>query len=471
MSSDKVYEALREIALVPGKLDKESLVRIHIDKTPDFKRTIIAILDPMTTYGIAKVPQRTEEGFGEFNTMTWNMLDALAQRGLTGNAARDAVQAEVNRMSEGSAELLRLILTKQTGAGFSSSTVNLAVPGTIITFDCMLAHKFDGSRVKVWPQVAEPKLDGVRVLAFIDLTEQTVKFFSRSGKEFDTFDHLKTPILAQAEQYRGILMGNACDEYDSLGLPDGEETNTSVLDELYAKHGVDDALELVLDGEIVSGSFNKTVGDVRRKSEQASDAVFNVFDLLPASVFATEDKKGSEDAGTYTERRKRLEQFLLTAPSNLLTSLPRYFVNSEAEIHTLYQNVRARGLEGLIIKDPKGLYHRRRNHAWMKIKAEESVDVEIVGAEEGTEKYTGMLGALVVDYKGVKVNVGSGLTDQQRKDFWAAFKRDSREYGPSDYELLGRLIEVEYHEVTPDGSLRHPRFVRFRDDKPIEEAA
>jgi DNA ligase-1 len=31
--------------------------------------------------------------------------------------------------------------------------------------------------------------------------------------------------------------------------------------------------------------------------------------------------------------------------------------------------------------------------------------------------------------------------------------------------LLGRLLEVSFHEVTDDGSLRHPRAKKWRDDK------
>lgn len=43
----------------------------------------------------------------------------------------------------------------------------------------------------------------------------------------------------------------------------------------------------ILDGEIVSGNFNKTVGDVRRQSAQATSAFFNAFDILPLALFRT----------------------------------------------------------------------------------------------------------------------------------------------------------------------------------------
>ena len=67
----------------------------------------------------------------------------------------------------------------------------------------------------------------------------------------------------------------------------------------------------------------------------------------------------------------------------------------------------------------------------------------------------GMLGGFIGNFNGVEVRVGSGLSDNDRVDFWG--RRE---------QIRGDLMEVEYHEVTPDGSLRHPRFARFRDDKP-----
>jgi len=65
-----------------------------------------------------------------------------------------------------------------------------------------------------------------------------------------------------------------------------------------------------------------------------------------------------------------------------------------------------------------------------------------------------MLGAAIVTYKGKRVRVGSGFSDEQRQQFWA-----------NPNSIKGKIIEVQFHEETPDGSLRHPRFVRVREDK------
>jgi DNA ligase-1 len=113
-----------------------------------------------------------------------------------------------------------------------------------------------------------------------------------------------------------------------------------------------------------------------------------------------------------------------------------------------------------MIKDQEAPYECRRSSAWMKWKPVITVDLNIVGFEEGTGKNLGRLGAIVCEGvdndRHITVNVGSGLTDSDRDSFWT--DRD---------QLLGRVVEVKADAVTQnqDGtySLRFPRFERFRD--------
>jgi DNA ligase-1 len=96
----------------------------------------------------------------------------------------------------------------------------------------------------------------------------------------------------------------------------------------------------------------------------------------------------------------------------------------------------------------------------MKWKPVISVDLNIVGFEEGTGRNKNRLGAIICEGEDngrlIRVNVGSGLSDSNRDEYWAA--RNS---------LLGHLVEVQADAVTQnqDGtfSLRFPRFLRFRD--------
>ena len=96
----------------------------------------------------------------------------------------------------------------------------------------------------------------------------------------------------------------------------------------------------------------------------------------------------------------------------------------------------------------------------MKWKPTISVDLEIVGFEEGTGRNEGRMGAIICEGEDngrrIRVNVGSGFSDSNRDEYWT-----------SRNELLGHLVEVQADAVTQnqDGSysLRFPRFLRFRD--------
>ena len=113
-----------------------------------------------------------------------------------------------------------------------------------------------------------------------------------------------------------------------------------------------------------------------------------------------------------------------------------------------------KGHEGAMVKDPMGHYRFKKHKDWIKIKPVNDVDLTVESLVQGEGKYVGMLGAAIVKYRGKRVNVGTGFSDEEREQLW------------KDPSLIkGRIIEIQYHEETPDGSRRHPRFVRVREDK------
>jgi ATP-dependent DNA ligase len=89
----------------------------------------------------------------------------------------------------------------------------------------------------------------------------------------------------------------------------------------------------------------------------------------------------------------------------------------------------------------------------LKLKDHISVDLECVGDVEGEGKFSGMIGALLVKWRGETVRVSGGkLTTEERKRY-------------ADGGLDGKIVEVHALGITPDGKLREPRFQRIRDDK------
>lgn len=73
----------------------------------------------------------------------------------------------------------------------------------------------------------------------------------------------------------------------------------------------------------------------------------------------------------------------------------------------------------------------------------------VIGYEDGRGKYTGMCGALLCEYKGKMFKVGSGLTDDDRKN----------------PPKMGAMISFGYSEITKNGVPHLPIFKRLIKDK------
>ena len=106
------------------------------------------------------------------------------------------------------------------------------------------------------------------------------------------------------------------------------------------------------------------------------------------------------------------------------------------------------------------LKHGGQYGKWYKLKRENTVDCVVTNIIPGKGKFANMAGAVVCslyDTDGALFEVASvsGMDDATRA---AISRRD-----------IGRVVEVKYQMVGSRGRLTHPRFVRWRDDKPKNE--
>lgn len=439
LNSYDIYTMLEQIAATGVKAEKEAIMASIVAN--ELGRNVINLTcNPFITFGVkpAKAKKFGTAHFTMDDEGIFKLFDMLADRSLTGNAAKDAVNKLLEEHAPESSELLWRMFNKDLRCGATANTVNRVLPGTIPVFDVMLAHKFEERHTKKWkwPVAVEPKLDGVRVICLVKDGE--AQFFSRTGKPFPAVEHLGAAMVEMVTEWAKVKAPN----------------HLSIM-------------RVAFDGEIVSGNFNKTVGDVRRKDEAATDAEYHMFDVMPYDKFTADDVE--EISMTYLKRRDLLGGFMGYAKSKALRQTPIHTAANVEECQQLYAMFRSEGFEGAMVKPYEGTYEKKRSRNWLKLKNEETEDLVIIGAFEGNGKYAGMLGGLICKRNGVEVRVGGGFSDDQRVEFWKAYQKDLHTTQIpgilSPFELYDRMIEVEFHEVTPDGSLRHPRFVRFRDDK------
>ncbi len=125
--------------------------------------------------------------------------------------------------------------------------------------------------------------------------------------------------------------------------------------------------------------------------------------------------------------------------------------------HTLGAEWSVSDLLGRCTGDVEGYVLKVANyHGWYKIKPVKTVDLVVTGFTDGEGKYLGLVGSLRCSTsEGYEVAAVSGMTDEQRLDVTGAD--------------LGRVVEVRYQYVGSRGRLRHPTFVRWRDDKNVKE--
>ncbi len=165
----------------------------------------------------------------------------------------------------------------------------------------------------------------------------------------------------------------------------------------------------------------------------------------------------------------------------------RFADHVEEQGEELYAAVRARGLEGLIAKRADSPYRAGRSPHWVKLRADQTGEFAVVGfsAPQGGRPGFGALHLAVREGDGwVYIGrAGSGFTDAQLREIHERLEPSIRTGSSAGPPCAGPVpagaehtwvdpdlvAEVRYTEVTPDGLLRHPVFVRLREDKRPEE--
>jgi bifunctional non-homologous end joining protein LigD len=272
--------------------------------------------------------------------------------------------------------------------------------------------------------VFEPKLDGIRAIAYV--VDGSIELRSRSDR-----------VISDA--YPEITAGQ---------LPD-----------------------CVLDGEIVlydakgNPDFGALLSRHQRKSAPvgARPVTFAVFDVLRIGSDMLLSKP--------IERRKERLDGILQAP-------PERFQNTLWTDHgpQLFELMRERGLEGVIAKRRASIYRPgQRSDDWRKVKVFATADVVITGFRADRRTLSSLEVAAYDDAGNLAPlgRVGTGFSDASARILRDALEgiRSEDAVSPDGVAPVKPLLvaEVRYLHRTRDGSLRHASFLRIRSDKkPLE---
>lgn len=343
----------------------------------------------------------------------------------------------VNCYSDEDAWLAMAIVTQNLKVGVTSTTLNNVYGSSFIPkVGCMLGTPYaDVAQKTKWPCIVTEKLDGIRRVLIKE--NGIVRAFSRSGHEdtglVDIFEEAK--YLPDNTVYDGELLAIG-DFSDSIALR--QATNS-----------------------IANSSGNKT------------GLTFNVFDMLPLEEYNMGISKWdalsrkirlaatfSDDSVKHLteEPYKAICCYMVDYNFRFIRPVPILgLANAMHEVEPIVADIWKAGGEGVMLNTTVGLYEIKRSKELLKVKHTEEYCLPIVGTIEGTGKFENMLGALVVEYKGYKLGVGSGFTDAQRITLW-----NNRE------GIIGKNVEIETFgeskNMMGDVSLNCPIFKRIEGD-------
>lgn len=444
MNSTEIMQAIDVIAGASGKNDKLGLLTTYMND-PDFERVVLATYNPFITYGIRPKRRQLESLNRNFTGETWVLLNDLAARRLTGDAATKAVSRELNSLCTESAELLWRIINKDLKAGFSEGSVNKVKKGSIPEFAYMRCSLPKDAKLEMWPWstgvISQIKADGMFFNANIEHT--AINLTSRQGQPFPTegFERIEDQLTLMFRE--------------DIGSPgtyyaDGAQTHGELL--VLNEEGQ------VLARQIGNGMINKLIQGTPLPAGHTLTAV--LWDIVPLHCTVN---KGKFDQ-PYLSRLRTLNSAigLMKAKrvESVINTIETRVVRSYAEAMEHYMDARRRKLEGTIIKKPLMTWKDGTSKDQVKLKQEVPVELEVFGFEEGKEgaKTAETFGSLMCrtsDHM-LEVNVGTGFSDELRREI-----NEHRE------DWLGAIVTVKGNEImfAARGKLKHSLFLPVFEER------
>jgi DNA ligase-1 len=272
----------------------------------------------------------------------------------------------------------------------------------------MLAHTFakQGHKIK-YPCYVQPKLDGIRCIAILKNGKATL--WSRTRKPITSCPHI---ILEIENLFK-----------DKTVVLDGELYNHSY-----------------------KANFEHIVHLVRQEEPdpQHMDVEFHVYDI--------------PNDQTFEERFKLLFRDLNTSKKKYLKMVETLRVLTEEDVPDLYSRFKNEGFEGAMLRNADGLYVNKRSYDLIKVKEMQDQEFEIIGIEEGRGKLAGHVGAFIC-------HIDNPTSDiKQFKAKMAGNTERLKEYFENHGLWKGRLLTVQFQDLTSYGIPRFPVGLRIRED-------
>jgi hypothetical protein len=421
-------QKLDNIAALPGKNDKRDLLKAYLSNKV-FARILTLMLSEDKTFHIKKLPlSNMPPEAGDANQI-FNYLEQLAgQRGAT-NEDKNKLSRLVGNSD--TREVVERILAGKTRAGFSATSVNKVVPGTVFKTPYQRCSGIEKADRVSYPATCQRKADGIFTYASPGFSRALL---SRRGKSYDLLGKLEEEISTICKSLNGNYPNPVlCGEL-TLREPDGTTMSRKK-------------------GNGIINKFIKGTGT----EEDANKVHLSVWDVLPMKDF-----RAALCEIPYGDRWSDL-QGAIKNPVGQVSLIEAEEVENLLQAEEFYGKMRARGEEGAVLKDYSTIWKSNTAPTFVKMKNFVEAEFRVTAVNEGKDDFEGLVGSLTVQTEDglIVSNVSSGLKLHERDiPYWESH--------------IGDIITVKFESVITDKnrpdvkSLFIPVFIESRFEEKVK---
>ena len=416
----EVESILEQVASTDSRNKKMAILKANQENTL-LQKVLNYTYCPYKIYGFGKKSLEGVDSLGmdmvqSRFTSIFELLDYLVTVNANNQVKNEVIQFLAATPPKLRDLYVRMIL-KDIRAGITEGSVNKVWKGLVPQFKVMLAKKYEGKLKDDTKFILTTKEDGSRGVAIIDY-DGCVKFYTRTGQRIEGLVELEKEmaLLPRGHVYDGEL----------------------ILENPYL---------------LSSDDLFRETQKVLRKNGAKKGVEFHLFDMLPL-----EDFQKGKSARLCEDRKNILHDTLSKHNLCRTKEIEVLYIGTDQTKIDYHLNLALRSRKEGIMISLNAPYQCKRTSDLLKVKVMNTIDLEVIGFEEGEGKYENSLGAIIVEYKGYPVKVGSGYSDKDRSYIWE--NRDN---------LIGRIVEVQYFEESKNSrddnlSLRFPVFKKIREE-------
>lgn len=402
-----MFHIIQEIANESKTNGKIELLNKQYDNE-EFKKILRYTLDPNKLFGI--IPDTSwikVTGNDHISPTTFDLLDRLVERSITGNMARNALQEHIDTLTKEDAELLIRIIRKDLRAGCSISTVNKVWSGFIEQPTYMRCTTYSKKTYEKWDYsvgiYSQYKMDGLFLNA--NVTNNITQFVTRQGSIIDS-----------------IHLDNISKE---LSILDGMQL-----------HG-----ELVMfkDGKpLPREESNGIANSIAQGGELDSEItpMYIVWDMIPKS----EARKNNTYQVKYKDRFAKLESITNNMSYVNIVEYKLFYNIEDCFAHAI--KLIKQGIEGTVMKTANMYWKHGTSKDQVKIKVEAVSEFKIIGAK---------LGAKDSKYENVYATIQC-VTEDEKLSVDVVIKNDKMRKAINDdlSDWIGKIVSIVYNNISID---------------------